>query len=206
MTTEPQKTDPAAFDLDAWLHDAKLAEDSADIFQRPDVFGELTDLQRQIEDLKAASKRASDEPRQSDRRALAELNSRYEQLLEEFAASRLTVFVRAIPDEEIRELRVAHDARWQKRIDKDPKNRLDANNEFNRRLVAAAICALQPAGGERVDASFDFEMVKKLEDAVGGAQVKQIIEARQRAQLQAPEVTADFLRGASGTSKDGTSD
>ncbi|MCO1338090.1 hypothetical protein BJH93_04150 [Kocuria polaris] len=206
MTTESQNTAPDAFDLDAWMHDAKLAERSAIIYQRPDVFGELTELQREIEDLEAALKLAADEPTQSESRALSAARDRYSELLDAFTASQLTVYLRALPDATIRDMRIAHDARWQKSVEKDPKLRQAANTEFGYELLAASIFAVKPAGGEQVLAAFDLESIKRLDAAIGGAQTKALVEERQKVQLEAPEVTADFLRGASGISRADTSD
>ena len=39
---------PATFDVEGWLVDAALPEESATVYKRPDVVAELTDLKRRI--------------------------------------------------------------------------------------------------------------------------------------------------------------
>ena len=114
-------------------------------------------------------------------------------LLETFSQSALTVYVRALTADELKAQRAETEART-----KDmPPN--DANAEFGFDLLAAAVVAVKPAGGERTPVTFTSDKVKALRNAVGDTQVSQIITARQIAQNAVPSVDADFLLKRSGT-------
>lgn len=181
---------PATFDLDAWATDANLPEESADVYKRADVIGELSALQRKIAIRRDAAK---GEKTATGDKELAAMERRHTELVETFTGSKLTVFVRALTSDELAKLRDAHDERtknW------EPKK---ANAEFGFDLLSAAIIAVQPAGEDRYDVSWDVHMIKRLEKAIGPAQLTEILNARQYAQNAVPTVDADFLLRSSGT-------
>jgi len=181
---------PATFDLDAWATDASLPEESADVYKRADVIGELSALQRKIAIRRDAFK---GEKTANGDKELADLERRHTELVETFAGSKLTVFVRALTSDELADLREAHE--------KNTKGMepLRANKEFGFDLLSASIISVQPAGGERYDVRWDTHMVKRLEKAIGPAQMTEILNARQYAQNAVPTVDADFLHRSSGT-------
>jgi len=181
---------PATFDLDAWATDASLPEESADVYKRADVIGELSALQRKIAIRREAFK---GEKTANGDKELTEMERRHTELVETFAGSKLTVFVRALTSDELADLREAHDKATQ---DMDPQR---ANKEFGFDLLAASIISVQPAGEERYDVRWDTHMIKRLEKAIGPAQMTEILNARQYAQNAVPTVDADFLRKSSGT-------
>lgn len=181
--------DPAAFDVEAWLQDASLPEESVTVYKRPDVIAELSDLKRRIE-LEA---RSAGEERTSSEAALTPLEQEYMDLLQTFSESALTVYVRALTADELKAQRAVTDARTEDMLPND------ANAEFGYDLLAAAVVAVKPAGGERTPVTFTSNKVKALRNAIGDTQVSQILTARQIAQNAMPSVDADFLRKRSGT-------
>jgi len=184
--------DPAAFDVEGWLQDAHLPEESATVYKRPDVVAELTDLKRRIE-LESRDVSIAAAERTSSEAALSLLEQEYLGLLETFSKSALTVYVRALTGDELRTIRTEVEART-----KDDAPDV-GNTEFGYAILAAAIVAVKPAGGERTPVTFTPDKVKALKNAIGETQVTQILEARQTAQNALPVVDADFLRRRSGT-------
>lgn len=180
---------PATFDVEAWLTDAALPEESATVYKRPDVVSELSDLKRRI----GIESRAADVEQTAGSKRAATLEKEYEKLLRAFSDSALTVYVRALTSDEIKDLRAASDERTK---DLDPRA---ANEEFGYDLLAASIVAVKPAGGGRLPATFTAEKVKAMSDAIGVTQMSAILAARQQAQNGMPQVDADFLRKPSGT-------
>jgi hypothetical protein len=181
---------PATFDLDAWATDANLPEESADVYKRADVIGELSALQRKIAIRRDAAK---GEKTATGDKELAAMERRHTELVETFTGSKLTVFVRALTSDEMEDLRAAHEERTK---GMEPKR---ANKEFGFDLLAAAIISVQPAGEERYDVRWDTHMIKRLEKAIGPAQMTEILNARQYAQNAVPTVDADFLLRSSGS-------
>lgn len=185
---------PETFDIEAWLTDAHLPEESADVYKRADVISELSELRRRIE-----LEDAADDPQErtiGQKSPTADLEARYAELLQTFAASKLTVYVRALTGEELRTARAEHEKRTE---GMEPK---EANIEFGYDLLAAAIVGMKPAGGERKPVSMTSQAVKKLAAGIGEVQVSAILQARQQAQSGVPQVDADFLLQRSGTSDD----
>lgn len=180
--------DPATFDVEAWLQDAHLPEESATVYKRPDVVAELSDLKRRIElEARAAGEQSAAEE------ALTPLEREYEALLQTFSQSALTVYVRALTLDRMKALRTEVDAQTK---DLAPD---EGNKEFGYALLAAGIVAVKPAGGERTPATFTPAKVKAMRDAIGDIQLTQILAARQTAQNALPSVDADFLRKPSGS-------
>lgn len=181
---------PVTFNVDDWLQDAALPEESALVYKRPDVIAELTDLKRQI----TLADRVSDaEQSAGDSSATAALLAQYAELLQTFSSSALTVYVRALTPDQLKDLRTSHDELTK---DWEPKQ---ANEDFGYHLLAAAISAVKPAGGQRTPAGFTPAAVKAMESALGNPQMQLILAARQTAQNAVPAVDADFLLRSSGT-------
>lgn len=180
---------PATFDVEGWLVDAALPEESATVYKRPDVVAELTDLKRRI----GIETRAADAEQSAAAQTPRALEKEYEALLRTFSDSALTVYVRALTRDEMAELRAASEA------DTKDMEAVAANAEFGYRLTAAAIVAVKPAGGERTPVTFTAGHVKALEKAIGATQMQLILAAKQQAQNGLPTVDADFLRKPSGT-------
>lgn len=186
MTENPN---PATFDVEAWLTDAALPEESATVYKRPDVVAELTDLKRRI----SIESRVNDVEQTAASKRSETLEHEYEALLRTFSDSALTLYVRALTADELRALREAHDKRT---AEMDPKQ---ANEEYGYDLLSAAITAVKPAGGQRVPATFTPAKVRGMENAIGATQMNLVLAARQQAQNGLPNVDADFLHKPSGT-------
>lgn len=190
--SDKKPLNPATFDVEAWLTDAALPEESATVYKRADVIGELTDLKRRIE----IERDANIERVVTQKSAAAALEEQYEALLKTFTGSALTVYVRALSRDEIKHIRQTHDA-WAEANQIPP---LDANVAFGYDLLSASIVAMKPAGAtERQPTVLDPTAVKRLEAAIGSTQLQLILQARQTAQNAVPAVDADFLRRPSGT-------
>lgn len=183
------ETSPATFNVEDWLTDAALPEESATVYKRPDVVSELSDLKRRIE----IESRADQAEQTAGSKRAATLEKEYEKLLRTFSGSALTIYVRALTSDELKDLRAATEA-----LTKDMPP-VDANKEFGYDILAASITHVKPAGGKRTPASFTAESVKDMRDAIGDVQVQLILAARQQAQNGLPNVDADFLRKPSGT-------
>jgi len=184
---------PETFDVDAWLTDAALPEESADIYKRPDVIGKLTRLKARIEEERHAAT-IDPERTAADKAQAKALEGQYKALLHTFSESRMTVYVRALTPDELAALRTSHEKRtegW------DPTK---ANRAFGYDILAAAITAVQPEGQDRQDVTFTVAKVKQLENKIGTTQLSVILAARQTAQNAVPAVDADFLHRPSGTS------
>jgi len=178
------------FDVEAWLQDAHLPEESTEVYKRADVIGELSALRRQIElqrEAAAAAERTSGETSE-----LATLEARYQALLDTFAGSQLTVYCRAISPDERREVRAASEKATA------GKDSIEQNAYFGYELLAKAIIAVKPFEGERTPVSWDAATVRKMENTIGGTQMNAVLQAHQLAQGRMPSVDADFLQKPSG--------
>ena len=186
----PENTTPEEFDVEAWLTDAKMPEESAEVFKRADVIAELQVVRRQIETQRKA---ATIEKTAHGDTVLRNLERRYDELLETFGASKLTVYVRALSPDEQRESREATEKRTE---GMDPKLQ---NMEFGYDLLARSIIAVMPAGGERTPVQWGIKQVKAMEKSIGAAQMTEVLNARMQAQNGLPRVDADFLLKPSGS-------
>lgn len=188
---EPEIDPARSFALDAWLADAELPEESASVYKKASVIAELTELKRQIENARLGE---DGERSSGESSPTAALEAEYERLLNVFADSQLTIYVRAITKDEGNALRQKHE----QMIDMKKWTPAYSNARFGYDLLSAAIVAVKPAGGERVPAKFTPKQVKAMEDRIGPAQMPAILAARQKAQNAVPTVDADFLRVPSG--------
>lgn len=199
-TTEtPDNTvSPEDFNIDDWLQDAHLPEDSCEIYKRPDVISELTRLKARIAEEEAADTGKT----LGGNRKRDELQKRYDELLETFTGSRATVYVRAVPEATLRDLRADHV------VSKDDEAGVKTSKTIalGYAIMAKSIVGFGDETGVRHDVSLTPEKIETLEAKIGESQGKVIREAWQRAQGQMPEVTVDFLSLPSGTSKEDTSD
>lgn len=188
---------PEIFDIDGWLTDAHLPEESCRVWKRGDLLAELSELQQQIEDEQAASGQSL-----ASAQKLTELTELYEKRLEEFGDSALTVYVRAIPRSRMRQIKAESEE-----LEKaEGWDRQQGNVEFGYALLAEAVVAVKPAAGERQDVSMSRSGIKALEDRIGSAQLMAITEARKKAESQIQEPDAVFLRKPSGDNSQGGGD
>lgn len=182
---------PAAeFDLEDFLSDAAMPEESAEVYKRANVVGKLASLRRKIElERKAA---AVSEKTAGDVDVLGPLEAEYERLVQVFAESQITVYVRALSSDEKFVARRQSDE-----LTKD-KPALEQNKHYGWTLLAAAIIAVEPFGKPRVNVNWSVAQVKALESKIGPAQMDHILNAYKVAQGNLPTVDADFLHKPSG--------
>lgn len=190
MTETTSTVTPFTFDVEAWLTDAALPEDSATVYKRPDVIAELSDLKRRIE----IEGRINDPEVTASSKRPATLEAEYEAALRTFSGSALTIYVRAITGERLKAIRDEYVAGPGKAQDEDTRN-----TEIGYATLAESIVAVKPAGGTRQPAAFTSETVKAMRDAIGTPQMMLIAAARIRAQEALPSVDADFLHKRSGS-------
>lgn len=192
------------FDVEYWLLDANLPEVSVDLYKAGKLPAEATMLQRKLENeraLEVTERSAADVDR------FAELERRYIEVVGAWAASKITVYVSAVPPEEMREMREQHD------LATAGMDTAVANETFGYELLANAIVGVAEAGVSYTDENGDpalygpvnWEMrhVRGLARKLGDAQMSLLIRARQDAQNALPHVDADFLHKNSG---EGTTD
>lgn len=190
--TEEITTHPATgFDIETWLQDAAMPQESADVYKRADVVGELSALQRQIEVYREAAADPERSAADGTSGTLAELEAEYDKLVDTFTGSLLTIYTRALSPDEKRELREANEK-------VHPDNPVKQNEEYGHALLAASIVAVRPFGGERTPVTWTAQQVRSMERAIGSVQMKQVLAAHQTAQNTLPDVDADFLHRPSG--------
>lgn len=184
-------TTPETFDVEAWIKDASLPRESATVYKRADVISTLTALKHRIGIARAAD---SGERTSGERTELQELEAEYVRLLTVFSESAITVHVRALSRQELKDLREAHE----KAIEDNTMTSKESNETFGYDLLATAIVAVEPAGKPEQPASLTPKQVKALEEGIGATQLTAILEARQVAQNKLPQVDAVFLHRPSG--------
>lgn len=181
---------PETFDFDEWFADANLPTESADIYTRADVVGDIRDLERRIEveteidvDTETVVERALGEKPQTS--ALDQLIAARARLFKQFEESKITVYVRALTGRERQEIRTAHD------------EAKEHDEEFVFRLLSQSIVAMQKHGRDKTDATLSIDQVRDLYRKVGDAQIFALRNAYLQATNAAPEVSADFLHSNS---------
>lgn len=182
---------PAAeFDLEDFLSDAAMPEESVEVYKRANVVGKLSTLRRKIElERKAA---AVSEKTAGDVDVLGPLEAEYERLVKIFAESQITVYVRALSSDE------KFVARRDSEMRTKESTQIEQNKHYGYSLLAAAVVAVEPFGKPRVNVNWSAAQVKALESKIGPAQMEHILNAYQVAQGNLPTVDADFLHKPSG--------
>lgn len=179
------------FDFDSWFGGAALPEESADVYTRGDLMGRINYLTRRIEEAQRVSAAGVEESSVGEENPVEAHEAELEALLETFAASRVTVYLRALEKPERVKLRKAHDAAQ--------KSGIEGDEGFVIRSVAASVVGLQAPGQEsRTDVRMSVGQVKELYSKIGEAQMALLFEAQQTATNAAPVVRADFLQKPSG--------
>jgi len=185
---------PAEFDFEAWIDDARLPEDSETVFKRGDLVAKINHLARQIrvETDAQAGEKTSASP------LLAKLKKEREELMKAFARSEVTFYLRALPQSKIKEL-----------VEQNPlagdaprDDQLAQRVALNRALLAESIVALESPTLEKRDIKMTIPLIATLEAKLGAAQLSKLLAKRQQVQSEAPAPDADFLPDASGTSQD----
>lgn len=179
------------FDFNSWFGGASLPQESADVYLRGDLVARMNYLGRRVEEAQRIAAAAPEEESLGEDNGIEALVEEYAELLETFAASRVTIYLRALEKPERVALRKAHDAA------------LVAGQEgdegFVIRTVAQSIVGLQaPGQTERTDVRMQVGQVKELYSKIGEAQLALLFQAQQQATNAVPTVSADFLLTSSG--------
>ncbi|WP_341394068.1 hypothetical protein [Arthrobacter sp. G119Y2] len=177
-----KKLDPNAFNFADWFGDANRPEESADVFTRNSLVGEINRLQRQIEE----DDRAADVEASLGGEAASANEENLAELLQQFVDSKITVYVKALTPGERTAIRKAHDASGQ------------PDEDFTIRALSASITALRKPGGARTAANLSYGDVIKLVEQIGDAQIEVLFNAYRQATSGLPTVDADFLLKRSG--------
>lgn len=185
---------PAEFDFEAWMDDARLPEDSQTVFKRGDLVAKINHLARKIrvESDSQAGEKTSASP------LIAKLKKEREELMKAFARSEVTFYLRALPQSKIKELVEQHPLA----DDASREDQLAQRVALNRALLAESIVALESPTLEKRDIRMTIPLIATLEAKLGAAQLSQLLAKRQQVQSEAPAPDADFLPDASGTSQD----
>lgn len=188
--------DPKTFSFDDFFADAHPPTESADIFTRADVIGDIRELERRIE-LEAATVEPAPEGNPDEltlaqkpakpNAKLAKLTAERNRLFKQFEGSKITVHVKALTGTQRQNILDAHNAT-------EPK---EPNEEFVFRILSASIIAMQKAGQDKTGATLTIDEVRNLYGLIGDMQINVIHNAYKQATMAAPEVSADFLPGPS---------
>lgn len=189
MTTpEAQPTSTEEFSITDWLMGAKLPEESVTLYQRADLVAEIQDLERRIEvESKAAEADRINEDSLGSRSPVRALQDELQALLEQFAGSKLTVYVRALPGPERKALR------------KDSEAAEEDAVAFGYRALSKAIVAVKGPDGIRKPVHMERGHLEQLELRIGSPQMKLLLDAYRMATNGIPTVSADFLPATSGS-------
>ena len=182
--TETKTTAP--FDVESWIKGANLPTESATVYNRADVISDITALKHRIDNVRAVD---SSERTPAEKSELKKLEAEYTELLETFSNSAAAVHVRALTQQELKDLRDKHE----KAIENKTMTNKESNETFGYDLLSAAIVAVQPVGQDKHPVSLNPDQVRALSEGIGSAQMTAILEARQTAQNKLPAVDADFL-------------
>lgn len=176
---------PAAdnFDFAEWFGDA-TPEESHDVFTRTDLVGEINRLTRQIEEddraaVESGGEKGLGEEATPDEEKLAEL-------LEEFMASKRTIYLRGLTQDERNKLRKQHEASG------------NGPEDWPRRCLSASIVAMRKPGEPRRPTKLTYGAVVKLHAQLGEGQTADLFKKYQQATSGIPTVDADFLQRRSG--------
>jgi len=186
---------PAEFDFEAWIEDARLPEDSETVYKRGDLVAKINHLARQI---RVETEAIGGEKVSGSSPLLKNLIKERQSLMEAFARSEVTFYLRALPQSRIKAIVEEH----QIAEDASREENLMQRVELNRALLAESIVALESPTLEKRDLKMTISLVATLEAKIGAAQLSKLLVKRQQVQAEAPAPDADFLPDASGTSHD----
>lgn len=187
----PISNEANTFNFQDWFGGATLPRESADVYTKGNLVGRINYLTRRIEEAQRVAAAAPEEGALGEENSVEAMTEELIALLEEFNASRVTVYLRALEPTERRKVRKAHDAAL--------KSKTEGDEGFVIRMVAASIVALQAHGqDDETPASFTVPQVKELYTKIGEAQMALLFQAQQQATNAAPRVSADFLPKPSG--------
>lgn len=187
--------DPNDFNIDDWITGARAPQESVVIYQRPDVLADITRLQNEIRDAKAA-----EDLEEITERPLAwvsevdRLTMEYRKALELFNDSRLVVYVQALTDEVRQsvfdEVKALYTTEELESVDPEDK----VNVDLGQRLLARSVVGVRRNDDtETRPIQFTIESISRFASAIGPAQWSAVVQAYNTAQNRYPAPSADFL-------------
>lgn len=194
-----ENTAPTAddFNFDDWFGDTRLPERSVDVFTRADLVSQLEALQRRIEEEGRADAAVAEASLGDDNDSpLADLVAEYATVLEQFLASKVTLYMRAVPHEEQRTIRDSYGPQLPKSA--SDKSRLERLRLVGAGTLAASVAGISRGDGPRQPANFTDAQIIQLEDKLGAAQMGRVNATFTQACNELPTVSADFLPKSSG--------
>ena len=182
--TNTSSTTPEEFDLDEYLGDVQPPAVSVDVATRLDLHGKLQRLKRRYE----AELRATREEESLGGGETSAIAEEYEAVLKELTDSEVTLYLRALGDQELVEVLA------------EAKKTLPVFDEKHTTLTvfSKAIIGIEKPGKPYRAVEWPIQTVESLFDRLGEQQVKKIIDTYNGAKLALPTVDADFLRKSSG--------
>lgn len=164
MTAQPT---PETFDVDQYIREATRPESTVDVYTRGDLYGDIVELENRIR----IEQQVAAEDESLDAGGPASLEREYEQLLERFAASKLTLRLRGLGAKKEAEIRAAHE-------DESPQT-------VAYRLMHAAVI---------FPVIEDYEKFEAFLEALGKGQADKIANTYGRLQSGVLRVSPDFLQ------------
>ncbi|MFK5691278.1 hypothetical protein ACI3EY_16595 [Ornithinimicrobium sp. LYQ92] len=194
--------DPDDFALDEWLEGADPTHRSVDVYAAGRMVAQRDDLERQIKAHEAPAVRALGGNPADD------LRRQWRELTDKILASKLTVEIRALSKERIREVteeyRKAHKIKdeWMPvgpRAMFDPIKMKKWDHEGQQQAaVLDAVVALVTRDGRRIEPAFrDAEQAQVFIDKIGPAQWSMVEQAFEDAVSKSPVIGVDFSPASS---------
>lgn len=170
------------FDFAEWFGDAGVPEESIDVFTRADLVGEISALQRTIQE--------NDQVDLVEEKSLGDEMSpeeeRLAELLQLFADSKRTFYIRGLSGGQLKTIRKQHETSGRDATD------------FVERCLSASIVGLRRPGGDRTKVTLNLSNIQKLHTQLGDGQFAEMFKTYQQATSGVPVVDADFLHRRSG--------
>lgn len=164
MTEQPT---PETFDVDQYIREATRPESTVDVYTRGNLYGDIVELENRIR----IEQQVAAEDESLDAGGVGALEREYEQLLERFAASKLTLRLRGLGAKEDAAIREAHAE--------------GSAQALAYRLIHAALVS---------PAIPDYEKFEAFLEALGKGQADKIAGAFSRLQTGVMRVSPDFLQ------------
>lgn len=182
--TNTSSTPPEEFDLDEYLGDVKPPAVSVDVATRLDLHGKLQRLKRRYE----AELRATREEESLGGGETSAIAEEYEAVLKEITDSEVTLYLRALSDQELADA-----------LTEDREGKADfTEKDATLTVFTRAIIAVEKPGKPYREVRWPAQTVESFFERIGELQVQKIIDTYNGAKKALPTVDADFLRKSSG--------
>lgn len=179
-----------------WLNSGTVAQRSVDIYSRPDLFARYESLARQHE-AAAAVEKAGEKSLGSP--GTEAIEAQMEELYQEWRASKMTWFIRALNASEIDEVRDA--SNYPEELGKDAseedkkafeKAEREARDTSNVLTVAKAVVKIENPDGEVIRDHVSVDEMRAMRVQLGDTQVMRLVAAALVASTQEVEMPVPF--------------